>query len=117
MRFNELQGSLLDIKTQIAMFSDMHSRLKEQYSIERIPFNYEGYRIKGFWRCNPEAGISYRLEFISKKDGLLCECFDGSLYKRQEMPPEIETRCKEIHRSLLEWFEDKIPWPFEEDNF
>lgn len=116
MNFSELQESLYGIRSQITALSEMHTNLKEKYSIESIPFE-EGYRIKGVWRCSPESGISYKLEFISKEDGLLCECFDGSLYKRQEMPPEIEARCKSIHRSLLDWFEDKTPWPFEEDNF
>src|SRR5277367_3728572 len=108
MKFTELQESLYDIKTQVAAISETYTNLKDQHSVERIPFE-DGYRIKGFWRCSPDAGISYKLEFISKEDGILCECFDGSLYKRQEMSPEIESRCRTIHRSLLDWLEDKTP--------
>lgn len=114
MKFNELQDALLNIRLQIAELDDQRSQLKNRYSIDSIVIE-DGFRIKGFWRCSPETGITYKLEFVSKANGLFCECFDGSMYKRQEIPSEIESRFREIHQLLLSWLNDEIAWPFSEE--
>lgn len=118
LKYSELEEKLFQIKEQITELQQQFALFKDTYSLPKTVLA-EGYTFQARWRNDPEAGLTYTMQFHRGK-ALVFEVVQGEFFKTPSSDPapqEVVRRAQEVQQLLERWLTDQISWPFDQEEF